>query len=345
MPSLSWDTTLRMTKEKMEKINESDIHEFFERAKRGRLCFVGKRYSKANHKNCPDYDFNKPEKHIKYNDMNNLYGYGMMDHLPYGRFKWVEVNKENIEFILNKSDNGKRGYFVEADFDIPDELHDKFNDFAPGSEKIIVTEDMLSHIQIDMKNAYSIKVGKSPKLIPNLYLKKNYIIHYRLLKYYLSLGVVLKKVHRILKFNQKPWMKKYIEFNTIKRQEATNEADKNFFKLMNNCTYGITIENMRNRMKLRIVTNEKDFIKHASKPTFISHKIVDEDFVIIHEKKNKIVLNKPIYVGCTVLELSKLAMYEFWYGFLKKKCKNVNLLYKNTDSFIFEVIGEAFDNA
>lgn len=94
---------------------------------------------------------------------------------------------------------------------------------------------------------------------------------------------------------------------------------------MNNCIYGKTIENMRNRMKLRIVTNEKDFIKHASKPTFMSHKIVDKYFVIIHEKNNKIVLNKPIYVGCTVLEISKLAMYEFWYGLLKKKCKNINL--------------------
>lgn len=100
-PSLSWDAMLRMTNEKIEKINDSDIHDFFKRAKRGGLCFVGKHYSKANHKNCPDYDFNKPEKHIKYTDMNNLYGYGMMDHLPYGRFKWVEVNKENIEFILN----------------------------------------------------------------------------------------------------------------------------------------------------------------------------------------------------------------------------------------------------
>ena len=131
-------------------------------------------------------------------------------------------------------------------------------------------------------------------------------------------------------------MKDYIDFNTQKRTEATNDADKNFFKLMVNAAYGKTIENMRNRMKLRIVTNEKDAIKYASTPTFITYKKISKDYYIFFEKQQTIKLNKPINVGCTVLELSKLAMYKFWYDVIKKQCDDPQLLYMDTDSFIFE---------
>ena len=131
-------------------------------------------------------------------------------------------------------------------------------------------------------------------------------------------------------------MKDYIDFNTQKRTEATNDADKNFFKLMVNAAYGKTIENMRNRMKLRIVTNEKDAIKYASTPTFITYKKISKDYYIFFEKQQTIKLNKPINVSCTVLELSKLAMYKFWYDVIKKQCDDPQLLYMDTDSFIFE---------
>ena len=131
-------------------------------------------------------------------------------------------------------------------------------------------------------------------------------------------------------------MKDYIDFNTQKRTEATIDADKNFFKLMVNAAYGKTIEIMRNRMKLRTVTNKKDAIKYASRPTFITYKKISKDYYIIFEKQQTIKLNKPIYVGCTILELSKLAMYKFWYDVITKQCDDPQLLYMDTDSFIFE---------
>ena len=101
--------------------------------------------------------------------------------------------------------------------------------------------------------------------------KKNYVVHYRNLKYYLSQGLILEKVQRILEFKESAWMKLYIDFNTQKRKEATNETDKNLFKLLNNAVYGKTIENMRKIIKIRITTNEKDFLKYASRPTYIGH--------------------------------------------------------------------------
>ena len=115
------------------------------------------------------------------------------------------------------------------------------------------------HHTVQKKNEYDSKSGGIIRLVPNLMSKKNYVVHYRNLQYYLSQGLILKKVHRILEFKQSAWMKPYIDFNTQKRKEATNEADKNLFKLLDNAVYGKTMENMRERIKIRITTNEKDF--------------------------------------------------------------------------------------
>ena len=131
-------------------------------------------------------------------------------------------------------------------------------------------------------------------------------------------------------------MKPYIEFNTERRQETTNEADKNLFKLLINAIYGKTMENMSKRFKIRITTNEKDFLKYVSRPTYIGYRKFGKNLVAIHEKKELLTLNKPIYVGNAILELSKLAMYKFYYDFVKKKCKNPKLLFNDTDSLCIE---------
>ena len=116
--------------------------------------------------------------------------------------------------------------------------------------------------------------------------KNNYVIHYGNLQQCLELGMILKKIHRILKFKQKDWIKPYIDFNTEKRKEVTNESDKNHFKLLNNVVYGITMENMRKRIKIRIVKYAEDFIKYTSRPTWVNWKVVEKNFLAaIDEKK------------------------------------------------------------
>ena len=334
-PGLSWDATLKMTKVELEKISNADIHLFIEKEMRGGISYINKRYSKANNKYCLDYNKIKPENFITYLNMNNLYGSTISEYLPYGRFKWVKTTNETVNRILNKKDNSLHGYFLEVDVDYPENLHSFHKGYSTAPEKM-KKDQVLSPYCLEIKKEHDIKTGDINKLTPNLMSKKNYVVHYRNLKYYLSQGLILKKVHRILEFKQSAWMKPYIDFNTQKRKEATNEADKNQFKLLNNAVHGKTMENMRKRIKIRIIKTQKDFLKYASRPTCISHNIFGKRLVVIHEKKEQLTLNKPIYVGNTVLELSKLAMYKFYYDFVKKKCKKCTLLFTDTDSLCIE---------
>ena len=161
--------------------------------------------------------------------------------------------------------------------------------------------------------------------------KNNYVIQYRNLQQCLELGMKLKRIHRILNFKQKDWIKPYIDFNTENRKEATNEADKNQFKRLNNAVYSKTMENMRKRIKIRIVKNSQDFIKYTSRPTCVNWKVFENNLAAIHEKKISLTLNKPIYVGFTVLEISKWEMYNFHYNFMIRKF-NTKLLLTDTDS-------------
>ena len=222
--------------------------------------------------------------------------------------------------MLSINDKSPVGYFLEVDLEYPEELHELHNDFPLAPEKHTVSNDMLSKYCKKIGDKYEIKVGDVEKLIPNLCNKTNYVVQYRNLQLHLSLGMKLTKVHRILKFNQSDWMEKYIDFNTKKKVNAANDFEKDLFKLMINFVFGKTMENKRKRMNVRLVNNEKDFLKYTSRRTYITHKLFGKDYAAIHEIKPVFsILNKPIYIGCTVLDLSKWKMYDFHYNFIKKK--------------------------
>ena len=259
---------------------------------RGGISYISKRYSEANNKYSPNYDKNKLKVYINYHDMNNLYGGAMSEYLPYGGFKWVEVNTKTVNRILNKSISSLHGYLVEVDLKYPENLQNYHNDYPMAPEKIKIEDYMQSPYSSEIKKEYCIKTGGINKLAPNLMPKKNYVVHYRNSQYYLSQGLILKKMHRILEFKQSDWMKPYIGFNTQKRKEATNEADQNLFKLWNNAVYGKTMENMRKRIKISITTNEKDILKYSSRPTYIGRKKFGKSLIVLHEKKELLTLNK-----------------------------------------------------
>ena len=167
----------------------------------------------------------------------------------------------------------------------------------------------------------------------------NYVLHYRNLQLYLSLGMKLTKIHRVLKFKQSDWMKKDLILTLKKKTDAANSFEKYFFKLMINSVYGKTMENLPKRINFRLVNNETDFLKYTSRPTHITHKIFGKNYAAIHEIKPVLTLSKPIYVGFTVLELSKWLMYDFHYNFIKKHF-DAELLFTDTDSLTYEIKSE-----
>ena len=231
--------------------------------------------------------------------MNNLYGWAMISYLPSGGFKWLK----NIDgFDVNSiSEKSPRGYILKIDLEYPDKLH-LLHDYYPlVPEKLAISYDTLSDYCKKIADEYEIKVSDEMKLIPNLGDKTNYVLRYRNLKLYVFLRMKLIKIYRLLKFKQTDWMKKYIDFNNEKRTNAANSFEKDFFKLMINSVYSKTIENLRKRMNV-VVSNVKDFLKYTSKPTHITHKIFGKNYATIHEIKPVLTLNKPIYVGFTVLE-------------------------------------------
>ena len=159
--------------------------------------------------------------------MNNLYGWAMSEYLSYKGLKWLKnIDKFHLMSVNYKSPTE---YFLEVDLKHPNELHELHNDFPLAPENRAVSSDMLSKYCKKIDDKYEIKVGDVKKIIPNLGNKTNYVLHYRHLQLYLSLGMKLTKIHRRLKFNQSGWMKKYIDFNTMKRMNAANDFEKDFF--------------------------------------------------------------------------------------------------------------------
>ena len=141
----------------------------------------------------------------------------------------------------------------------------------------------------------------------------------------------------MLKFDQSPWLKQYIDFNTETRKNTKNSFEKDFFKLMNNSVFGKTMENLCKRVDVRPVTDEKKLDKLTAKPTYVSSKVFNENLMAVHKVKETLTLNRPAYVGMCILDLSKMLMYDFHYNYIKKKYDNrVRLLFTDTDSLTYE---------
>ena len=337
-PGLSWDAMLKMTDIKLELMTDVDMFQFIEKGLRGGISYIANRYGKANNKYMKDYKKDKPSKYIMYLDANNLYGWAMSQYLPTGGFKWLKQNKiDNLDLKKYDKEN-KKGIILEVDLEYPDKLHDLHNDYPLAPEKVKVTDNMLSNYCKKIADKYNISTGLVYKLIPTLNKKEKYVLHYRNLQLYIDLGLKLTKIHRVLEFDQSPWLKQYIDYNTEKRKNAKNDFEKDFFKLMNNSVFGKTMENIRKRVDVRLVTDEKKLLKLTSKPTYVSSKIFNENLVAVHKIKETLTLNRPAYVGMCILDLSKTLMYDFHYKYIKEKYgQKAKLLFTDTDSLTYEI--------
>ena len=179
------------------------------------------------------------------------------------------------------------------------------------------------------------KIDKCKKLVCNLRNKKKYAVHIKSLKQALNHGLKLKKVHRIIEFNQEAWLKPYIDMNTELRKVAKDDFEKDLFKLMNNAVFGKAMEIIRKHRDIKLVTTDKRRNKLVSEPNYHTMNSISEDLSIIEMNKTKVKMNKPIYLGLSISDISKILMYEFWYHYMKPKYNdNVKLCYMDTDSFI-----------
>ncbi|XP_049886984.1 uncharacterized protein LOC126381640 [Pectinophora gossypiella] len=327
-PSLSFDAMLLITGIKLELISDIEITRMIQDGIRGGLCMCSHRYAKANNKYINEYDESQPESYIVYVDCNNLYGFSMCQYLPYANFRFLlesELNDFNVSSI---PDNNAWGYILEVDLLYPDHLHQYHNDLPFCAEKCIPPG------------------GKTKKLVPNLYNKYKYVIHYVHLKKCIEHGLILRKIHRVITFRQSAYLKQYIDLNTELRKKATSVFEQDLFKLFNNSTFGKTLENTENRVNVQLVNSWKDENNITKKstqaerliasPYFHSVSVFTENLVAIQMKPDQIVLDKPIYIGFTVLELSKSHMFHFHYNVIKPFYKDrVQLCYMDTDSFLY----------
>ena len=171
----------------------------------------------------------------------------MSQPLPAGGFKWVDVNPNEISKLETRTD---KGYILEVDVSCPKDLHDSHNDLPFMCERM--------------------EINGVEKLVPNLRDKKNYVIHIQPLNQALQHGLRLDRIHRAIEFNQSPWLKTYIDFNTQLRMATTNDFEKDFFKLMNNLVFGKTMENVRKHRNIKLVTTEEKYLCTIMKPNFKS---------------------------------------------------------------------------
>ena len=324
-PGLAWDAMLKMTKINLELLSNIDMLLMVEKGIRGGISIISNRYGKANNKYMKDFNKTEPSKYLMYVDANNLYGCAMSEKLPVHSFKWMS-NKE-IENIFNNRIVQvweKTPCILEVDLEYPEELHDLHNDYPLCPERVECDKGV-------------------KKLIPNLRHKNNYVIHYKNLMQCLRLGMKLKKIHRGIKFIESAFLKPYIDKNTSLRTQAKNNFEKDFFKLMNNSVFGKTMENIRNRVNVKLVDTGEQFKKLTAKPNYESRKIFNENLVSVHMKKTSLTMNKPVYLGMSILELSKIIMFDFHYKYIKPKYRNkAKLLFTDTDSFLYEIQTEDF---
>ena len=338
LPNFAFDAMLKLTGIEIDLVYDREMYEMIEAGLRGGMTQTTCKKVEANNKYMgSDYDQKKESSYINYLDANNLYGLSMIQKLPYRNLKWDDKITEDD--IINFK-NGRTGYILEVDLEYPKELHDLHNDYPLAPEVMNVKANMLSEKQVEIykliNGSKEPKDEKTNKLILNLNDKNKYVVHIRTLQFYLKHGLKLKKVHRAIKFEQKEILKPYIEFNTEKRKNARNDFEKDIFKLLNNAVFGKTMEDKRKHLDFEIVSDERRFMKCVNNPSFKRSHIINEDLVGVEKQKPKLKLDKPIFIGMSILDLSKQHMYKFYYDVMKPKYgENIKMVYTDTDSFVF----------
>lgn len=330
IPGFSFDAMLKHTQQTLQLLTDPDMLLFFERGIRGGLVQLNRRHARANHPGLgEDYQPEREHSYLVLYDKNNLYGHSMMQPLPVGEFRWL-TDTERTVFDIHAAAAAAttQGYVLEVDLAYPPHIHDALADLPfcpvtmcpPGSKQM--------------------------KLLTTLLPKTRYVIHIRNLVQAMQYGVVLERVHRILTFAQRPWLAEYMALNTRLRQAASSRFERDLYKLMNVSIYGKSLENVRQYRRFVLTkgwtgrTGARKWIAH---PAFVNSTPIGMHLMILELQKTTVTMNKPVYLGFTILEHSKETMYRFHYGFARQHFNTLALCYTDTDSFLYCTSSNVYD--
>lgn len=349
LPSFVWDAAFSSCGVELDALSDLDMYQAFERGIRGGSVFVNRHYVSANCREMgSSYDPTSPLEYILPIDANNLYGAALSAKLPHSNFHFLE-NPES--FDVNSVDiDGEYGYFVICDLEYPPEIHDRTAQFPLAPEPLSANISLFTPYmnqqwsRLTELRGTGTKFSGTEKLMLTQFNKQEYGIHFSLLQFYLKLGLKITKIHNVVAFRQEAIFEDYISRNSSRRKEATNDFQKDFWKLMNNSLFGKTMEDVRKRVNLRLATNAKRCEQLVRKPEHIGFQIFTEHLSAHTLAKTKVELCKPIYIGQCVLDISKLIMYRLWYETLAPEIisslspgASLEICASDTDSFFLDV--------
>ena len=339
LPQLSFDAMLKTTGVKLDYLPDQEMALLFENSIRGGVSYVNTRL----------IDTAKEGGIIEYYDANNLYGKAQMEYLPMGDYRWLSEKEleqfKDLDVIMRKPKNATKGWAFEVDLHYPEELRKtkRHQNMPLAPEHLEIFHCDLSQYS---KECLAATTGKknnkrfhSSKLCGTFYDKKRYLVHYRNLQFYLKHGLKLEKIHRVVEFTQGDFSKPYIKFTAKKRAGAKSNFKKRMAKLYSNANFGKWLQNVRKYVDVKICTREAIVTKYVNSPRFIESRQIGEDLTAVFLKKKKVVMDRKYSIGFTILEVSKLIMYEYWYEIIVPRFgeENVDILLSDTDSFVLHI--------
>ncbi|XP_067673083.1 uncharacterized protein [Haliotis asinina] len=346
MPGFCLDAAMKITGAKLDLFTEVDTYNFIENSIRGGVSVIGKKYAEANNDHMEQSDPEKDTSTLLYFDVNSLYATVMLQPLPIGNYQFIPSTEFSKIDWYNVDTQGDTGYILEVDLMYPPHLHKSHAAFpmAPTHDDISFGEfsekhkELLAHfLKKDMDKLPTKSSGR--KLFCTLKDRTNYVVHFKTLQLYLKHGIVLQQIHRVLKFTQGPWLKPYVQLNLRNRKNAKDDCDKDRYKLMNNCVFGRFCMNKRKHKTVQLVTQQAKLQKLCAKSNFKNFKIYSEDVVAVEMEKVSVLLDQPITVGFTILDLAKYEIYSFYYDIMQNQYghEHLDLLMTDTDSLFMQV--------
>ena len=346
LPQFSFATAFHG--QSVDLVTDVDMYRFFEKAIRGGMTFINKHLVTASNL-YTEFASSTSNTYLSYWDANNLYGNSLRQKLPVSDFRWVDQAELSTIDWQHLDCDGDIGYFVKVDLDYPPEIQDRTADYPFAPERSNVEPYMLTpYMRQQWSNRCELRGQPSTfhtesKLLLTVRPKREYVVHSKLLKFYLEQGLILVRVHEAISFRQRELFRSYIDKNSDKRSAAKTAFEKDLYKLLNNALFGKTMENVRGRKKFKLANSEKKMVAQCSKPQYIRSRMFSPDLTLVEHTNFLVELNKPVFIGAAVLDLSKLIMYDLRYIQLAKyetkfNCK-IDVIGGDTDSIFCKITG------